>query len=1208
MMLTKYLRKSLTGLRLAVMILMVCVSASAQSDRGTITGTVKDPAQAVVAGATISATNKATGAQSQTVSTETGNYTLASLPAGIYDLSVEAATFKKSLSAGVQVQVAQTTRMDIVMEIGANSEVVTVTAETPLLKTESAEQSTTISRERLNELPINFAANGAIRNPLAFVNLLPGASINGISNVRVNGMPNSSFKVTVDGQDITSGNLQDRWDETQPSVEMLQEFTLQSSNYSAEFGQVGGGLFNFTSRSGSNDFHGSVYGYFANEAFYAGLPFLTNPSKPDEHLRPRNRKFDYGFTVGGPVWIPKLYRGRNKTFFFFNFERYQETVDSVQTQTVPTLKMRSGDFSEILTGRVLGTDALGRPIMENAIYDPATTRVVNGQVVRDPFPGNIIPNFQSRVDPVAARIQALIPAPTNASITNNFQPIATSPKVQTIPGVKVDHNFNERSKMAFYWSKTGSHLLLSNDGLPAPITGLRDVQIYSHTSRLNYDHTFSPTFLVHAGAGYIRYLNPDSAPPSVTDYDATSGIGLKNTPELGFPRLGGLNNAFGGVGNITNGFGPTQRNKYWNDKLTGVLSGTLIRGNHTYKAGTEYKKDFWIVHTAALVAGSYNFSANETALPYLGTTSVGGRNIGFQYASFLLGQVNNGSIANTSINDYRRPSWSFYAQDTWKVRQNFTLDYGLRWDYTSAAHERFFRTSAFAPTLPNPSAGGRLGATAYEGFGEGRCNCVFAPAYKYGFGPRVGGAYQINSKTVFRAGWGISYTQAPVLTYVGTNTQVIGVGFNTLNFGSPGFGTPITTLANGLQYAPADLTAATLAPGIRPTPGQTNSPPPFVDPNGGRPGRVNQWSISLQRELTRNLVVEVAYVGNRGVWLTSGDSQNLGLNDLNAIRPETLQARGLDLTNAADQQLLRSPINSAAAQSRGFLSPYPGFPGGASVAQSLRPYPQFGTLFVSYSPRGNTWYDSLQAKLTKRYSHGLDLTAAFTWQKELVRGLENNRGRGAAINDVFDIDKQKVLSSNSQPLVFVVGFNYETPAVGPNRLVRTMLGGWTVGGILRYSSGQLIRIPGSNNNLGTLLFRGTSVDRVPGEPLFLKDPNCGCLDPRNDVFLNPNAWRDAPAGEFGSTALYLNEYRWMRRPDEQLSVGRQFRLKERLSFHIRMEFFNVFNRVFLNPPSSGNITAQPSNTLFNGFGQVNPTNPNSTGAPRTGQIVARITW
>jgi hypothetical protein len=1197
------LTKLSVGLWLVVMTLSIAAHAAAQSDRGTITGTVTDPANAVVAGATVIATNTATGAKSETVTTETGNYTLASLPAGVYDLTVELPGFKRFISQGVRVQVAQTTRIDAVMEVGTPSETVTVTAEPSVLKTESAEQSTTISRERLSELPINFAANGAIRNPLSFVTLAPGARINGVSDVRVNGLPNSSFKVTVDGQDITSGNLQDRFDETLPSVEMMQEFTLQSSNFSAEFGQVGGGLFNFTARSGTNDFHGSAYGYFVNEAFNAGEPFRTNPAKPDEHLRPRNRKFDYGFTVGGPVRVPKVYDGRNRSFFFFNLERYQEQVDSVQTQTVPTARMRAGDFGELLTGRVLGTDPLGRPIMENAIYDPLTTRVVNGQVVRDPFPNNVIP--QDRFDPVAAKIQALIPAPTNSRTVNNFEPIVTNPRIQEIPAVKIDHIFNPDSRMSFYWSKLRTDRQSSIDGLPAPLTAIRDQKVYSHTFRLNYDHSFTPTLLVHAGAGYIRYYNPDSSPPSVTEYDAASEIGLKNAADVGFPRIGGLNSSFGGVGNITNGFGPTQRNQYWNDKLTGVLGATWVRGDHTYKAGTEYKKDFWIVHTSALVAGSYSFSSNETALPYLGTTNVGGRSIGFPYASFLLGLVNNGGIANTTINDYRRPSWSFYAQDTWKVTPRLTLDYGLRYDYTSAAHERFFRTSGFSPTVANPSAGGRLGGTAYEGFGPGRCNCVFAPAYKYAFGPRLGAAYQINSKTVLRAGWGISYTQSPVLTYVGTNTQVIGVGFNTLNFSSPGFGTPATTLANGWQYNPGDLTSASLDPGIRPTPGQVNSPPPYVDPNGGRPGRVNMWTVSLQREVMKDLVVEAAYVGNRGVWLTSGDSQNIGLIDINAINPETLRARGLDLTNAADRQLLRSPINSALAQSRGFLPPYVGFPGGQSVAQSLRPYPQFGTLFASWAPVGNSWYDALQAKVTKRYSHGLDLTAAFTWQKELNSGFETGRGRGAAVNNVFDRKSNKVLSSSSLPRVFVVGFNYETPAWGGNRFVRSVLGGWTVGGILRYQSGQLIRIPGSNNNLNTLIFRGTAVNRVPGEPLFLKDPNCGCLDPTSlEPVLNPRAWQDAPEGSFGAAALFQNDYRWMRRPDEQLSFGRKFRLREALNFHVRMEFFNVFNRVFLNPPASGNIATAP-NAGRSGFGQLNPT---SVGAPRTGQIVARLSW
>ena len=251
-------------------------------------------------------------------------------------------------------------------------------------------------------------------------------------------------------------------------------------------------------------------------------------------------------------------------------------------------------------------------------------------------------------------------------------------------------------------------------------------------------------------------------------------------------------------------------------------------------------------------------------------------------------------------------------------------------------------------------------------------------------------------------------------------------------------------MRNGLRYNPADLYNASYDAGIRPTAGQIDSPPYWLDPNAGRPPRVSQWSIGLQREITHNLVVEAAYVGNRGVWY-----QGNSLIDLNGISAARLSAAGIDITRASDRTLLTSRVNSTVAAAAGYRAPYASFPTTQTVAQLLRPYPQYGNITVQWAPLGKTWYDSLQVKLTKRYSHGLDLTAAFTWQKEFTSGAESQNGGGAAINDVFNRPNQKTISANSQPLVFVTAFNYRLPALGSNRLLRNAAR-WTIGGILRW--------------------------------------------------------------------------------------------------------------------------------------------------------------
>ena len=381
--------------------LLLTMTAFAQSDRGTITGTVTDPGKAVVAGATVTATNKATGVKQQTVTTETGNYTLTSLPAGLYDVTVEASGFKKIIAQGVQVQVAQTARVDGPLELGSPVETVTVTAEASMLKTENAEQSTNISGQTFNSLPLNFGVTNSIRSWLSFIQLAPGVSMpnqNEIQRASINGAPGGSFKIYLEGQDVTSTN-DTVWTSTvaSASVETIGEFSVQTNNFDAEFGQVLGGVFNFTTKSGTNEFHGSAYEYLTNEALNANRPFSTPFASSPRAPKALDRKHDYGFTVGGPVRIPKLYDGRNKTFFFFNLEKYRNVTRSSGTlSTVPTAAYRQGDFSAALTGRQLGTDVLGRPIMENAIYDPRTTRTVtvNGSqfVVRDPFPNNVDPD------------------------------------------------------------------------------------------------------------------------------------------------------------------------------------------------------------------------------------------------------------------------------------------------------------------------------------------------------------------------------------------------------------------------------------------------------------------------------------------------------------------------------------------------------------------------------------------------------------------------------------------------------------------------------------------------------------------------------------------------------------------------------------------------------------------------------------------------
>jgi hypothetical protein len=355
----------------------------------------------------------------------------------------------------------------------------------------------------------------------------------------------------------------------------------------------------------------------------------------------------------------------------------------------------------------------------------------------------------------------------------------------------------------------------------------------------------------------------------------------------------------------------------------------------------------------------------------------------------------------------------------------------------------------------------------------------------------------------------------------------------------------------------------------------------------------------LQRELTSDLMVEVAYVGNRGNRFEAN-----GLTSLNALSEERLASFGLNLDNANDRSLLRSRLDSPAAAARGFnKAPYAGYSMANTVAQSLRPFPQFGNIGVQGAPLGETRYDSLQLKGVKRYSHGLSLTATFTWQ--------NERTNMGPVNNVFNNPTgQWAPSSLSEPLITVLAFNYETPAVGENRFVRALVGGWTFSGIMRYASGLPIPVPAAQNQHSSFVFQNTRMNRVAGEPLFLKDVNSGDVDPNKDFVLNPAAWANPGQGEWGTSPAFYDDYRYQRRPEEQLGIGRSFGIADRARLDVRMELFNPFNRTFMNNPDAGNpletqrVDAQ--GRPISGFGRINT--GSVFGPARSGQIVTRFTW
>lgn len=1205
-------------------IILATVTLFAQSDRGTITGTVADPAGAVVANAAIEARNTGTGAIFPVESSATGNYTLAQLPAGNYEINVSVPGFKKSVRQGLTVQVAQTLRIDIVLEVGNASESVTVSAEAPLLKTESGELSHNVSTDRLDNLPLlptgAAAGNAGIRNPFAVVALLPGSFYAGTganatnSAVKINGAPTNTQIILVEGQDATNPIGQGLVQQNQPGADSIQEWTVQTSNYAAEFGQSGGGIMNVTMKSGTNQFHGSAYLYMVNEFLNAGQPFTNDGN--GHLLRPKTRRNDYGMTLGGPVWIPKLYDGRNRTFFFWNWEQYKLGTNIIPTAiSLPTDAYRQGDFSAALLRNVLGTDPVGRSIFGNQVYDPTTVRTVNGQLVSDPFPNNTIP--VDRFDPVAVKLQALFPRPTNPNLlANNYQNPYRSERTTTVPSIKIDQLLGSKDKISFYWSKiwTECEVCTGAVGLDQPIAPTVGTDIRGNTTRLSYDRTISPTLLLHLGAGFMQ--NTLGQPASTPDYDACGQLGLCGpfTRPATFPNFQALGNAQGGgPANI----GQTSHQYTHGQQPTAIASVTWVKNNHTYKFGGSLLINGNIPRNRSTLNGVYTFSNLQTALPYVAlsnaTAAVGGNTIGFNYASFLLGLVNNGSFRSPSAPRIGKSQWGFYAQDTWKVTRKFTLDYGLRYDFATYFREQYGRAPQFAPNLPNPTVGGQPGDAIYQA----TCNCEFAKNYKFAFGPRLGAAYQITPRTVLRAGFGVAYTGTPIY---GSGLGA-GVSQSPLGPSSTPF-QPAMVLRQGVPLTAQQVAWPNLRAGFFPLVGPGSplvgaGPPSVIDQNAGRPGRNMQWSVSLQREIVRNLVVEAAYVGSRGAWWsTAGNTGAIAgaLVNYNYISPERLAHYGLNLNNAADRTMLTAQVGSPNAGRFQNRVPYAGFPLNATVAQSLRPFPQFNSgLTPTWAPLGDTWYQSLQVKATKRLSHGLDLTYVFTWSKEL-----DNLAGTVIPRDVGNRATARSLSALYRPLVTSFAANYTVPGLrasgGAMKVVSQVLKDWQFGGFFQYASGALIPPPLATTtpSMNGMAFQNTVQNRVPGEALFTQDLNCHCFDPSTTFVLNPRAWTNPAPGQFGSGTFY-DDYRAQRRPVESLALGRLFRIREKVTFSLRVEFTNLFNRTQPNDPSSTNPQQaqtrvnnnDPSSQTTAGFGFIN-TLGTTFAAPRQGQIVGRL--
>jgi Carboxypeptidase regulatory-like domain/TonB dependent receptor-like, beta-barrel len=1270
-------------------LLLYALAAFGQGNRGSITGTITDPQGGVTPNASVDVKNVDTGELFHGGTSNTGNYVIP-VPVGKYELTVAASGFKKYIRENLEVVGATDTRIDVRLELGATTDTITITDEAPLLKTESGEISHTITADEVSQLPVlttngGGGAFGNIRDPLQEIVLLPGtAYVNGLAIV-VNGLPANSENIRIEGQDATSNIWKIAQQNSQGSVEAIQEVAIQTSNFAAEYGQAAGGYFNYTMKSGTNQYHGSGYDFFVNEALNAGLPFTDRCTQDGayctdnssrQHIRNRVRRNDYGFTFGGPVRIPKLYDGRNKTFFFFNFEQFrQANVTSNGIATVPTLAYRAGDFSTALCNSYIGgtasgggvctpykaitlngapaVDPAGTPIVQGQIFDPYSTHLVNGQNVRTPFSNNMIPIQQQ--DPVALAVQKLLPLPNLPGDINNYSiPSYHSFEHTTNLSLKLDQSISSTIKVSGYYSQLHTLQPNVNGGITPLALGGADVSQWNHTVRLNYDQTITPTLLLHVGIGYFQYYNPHVAPP----FDQST-LGLKGyQANMIMPDLSGIVGDAGhpfvnGAGGYSPGVGSTFSAAAYEEKPTANTSLTWIRGNHTFKAGGDYTQEGYPTPSLWRANGNFGFNSAETADPWQNTVALSASQpTGFGYASFLLGLPDTLNLNAPTDAKLGYHSLGVFAQDSWKVTHKLTLDLGLRYDSQTYMKEQYGRMQD-ASFSTQDTLLGRPGAVVYGA----SCKCEFSHNYPYAFGPRLGAAYQINSKTVLRGGAGIQYDVAEAPNGV----LYSAADFYTIN--PNGYGvSPLQNTANpasnGLQGGNAYAAGNPFGnvPVVWPNLDQNkypfsnngirapSSPFVFFDPHN-RPGRIFTWSIGVQREVMKDLVVEVSYVGNRGAYFPAPTLDQMATNSLT---PQLLLSKyGIDMNSAADRAELTSPISSTAVQNDPRFASwdklvtvngtptvpgvYAGFPAAQQLIQALRGVPQWTALTPWLGPpMGKTWYDSMQVKVTKRYSHGLQAQGNFTWAKGLALGSSTDSTyflASTANTDIYNLGINKQLNSYVRPLAMTITFSYTTPKIAATgfamKVVSQVARDWQLGSVLRYQSGALIGEPSSLNLLTSQLGRtsgaiaANNFQNLTGQPLFLiSDPNCGCFNPQTAQVLNPAAYADAPAGTWGTAAPYYNNYRWQRQPAESMSFARNFRVGKEGKYilQLRGEFFNIFNRRSLSTPSLAN-PALPIGTTTSGGNVINSSGYGSiatlNGAgdtPRSGQLVVRFTF
>ncbi len=1132
---------------LLTLLLSTAFSAVAQQGRGTIFGTVTDPSGAAIKAAKVSIRNTGTNAITLTESNAEGYFLTPPLTVGNYEVTAQAAGFKKEIRTGLTLEVDQHAEVNLQLQVGAATESVQVVGDASLVNTENASVGQVIENKRVEDLPLNG------RNAFALVQLSPDVHSNAgpnqsgfadrgtsLSDWSINGGPNAANLLLVDGTVAQNSYYPDL--NADLAVDAVQEFKVQSGSMSAEFGFTLGGVINVATKSGTNEYHGTAYEFFRNNDLDARNAFAT--------VRPEYRYNQYGAAVGGPVSLPKIYSGKNRTFFFANWEQYNYITYGATLTSTPPIAQRTGDFSQLFT-------ATGQLI---PIYDPQTTAVnpSGSGYIRAPFPGNIIP--KSRLDPVAQAMNAFYPAPnitpTNAfTQANNYQSVNEGMQNMQQYTLRGDQRISDKDNMFARFSYFDAFTNNCPCTWPSFAVNGRYDHFGTKNAALDETHTFSPRLLNEIRIGMARQAFPFQSASYNQDWPSKLGLPA-DVPNTVFPSI---SNGYTAFGNGTVGF---------RGALTWDVTDTvtLVLGAHSIKMGAEYRLLFGNNYQTSSPSGSFNFSAALTGNPQNQSGT------GSTYADYLLGAVSSASgVLNTGESE-KGFTMSGFVQDDWRVRRNLSINIGLRYDYQQPPYERNCGTSNFLPGATD-SVGNLPGAMEYacKGYGKTFLNSEytdFAPRFGISWDPKGDG------KTAIRAGYAIFYAGDFNISYFG-NTA--GFSSTTTSYSAPGGNSnyPAFYLSQGFPTPLTEPLGSALGPGYLLGQGvsldQTNQKTPMSQ----------QWNASIQKQILGGWVIDIGYTGNHGTHLVAG-SYNLDM----------LASQYLSLGNAL-QNTVPNPY-------AGIVS---GSLGGATITkqQSLLPYPYYTSVSVRNPHLGDSIYHAGLITVQRRLQNGLTVLASYTKSKLISDSVAAPINFGSVVqvtnngyqNGAYDRRLERSVDPTDVPQRLTMSAVYELPFgagkhLDPhNKFINAFVGGWQAQTIIILQKGLPVLITGASNNLAT---RPNST----GQSAQLSNPTQYEWF-NTAVFVNP------PNYTYGNVGRALPDVRNPGYFNTDLSFIKNNKIRERLNLQVRVEFFNLDNHENLGMVNSS--FSAGSNGLNNSstFGTITSAQP-----PRTIQLGMKL--